>query len=121
VKTRSSAVGPRARSVENGSAWPGGTTTKLRHSPIKMTPAIQPDTRTAEATAVASSAWLGCVGLRRPVESMKPLAVYYDRYNGGKFHLLALGEDWAIVQWPWKGHIRKQRRSYLESARFKKL
>ena len=86
-----------------------------------MTPAIQPDSRTAEATAVASSAWLGCVGLRKPVESMKPLAVYLDRYNGDKFHLLALGDDWAIVQWPWKGHIRKQRRTYLESARFKKL
>ncbi len=70
---------------------------------------------------VASSAWLGCVGLRRPVASMKPIGVYLDRYNGGKVHLLAKGDDWVIVQWPWKGHIRKQRKTYFESARFKKL
>ena len=82
---------------------------------------IAPDVTDSSAAlpVVACSVWLGCVGLRKPVA--KPIAVYYDRYNGGKFNLLALGDDWAIVQWPWKGHIRKQRRSYLESARFKKL
>ena len=79
------------------------------------------DIQTDSDKAIGSGAWLGCVGLRKPLESMKPLAVYYDRYNGGKFNLLALGDDWAIVQWPWKGYIRKQRRTYLESARFKKL